>query len=77
MKRPAARRDKRFAGREWRDSGYHDYLRQVYLLNSRFLNDLVETAEVGPGHVATQGGKGDRQARVRFRAWGTPQVTGK
>ena len=39
-------RDKRFAGREWRDSRYHDYLRQVYLLNSRFLNDLVETAEL-------------------------------
>jgi polyhydroxyalkanoate synthase len=39
-------RDKRFAGHEWRDSGYHDYLRQVYLLNSRFLNDLVETAEL-------------------------------
>ena len=42
----ASRRDKRFAGREWRDSGYHDYLRQVYLLNSGFLNDLVETAEL-------------------------------
>ena len=39
-------RDKRFAGREWRDSRYHDYLRQVYLLNSRFLGDLVETAEL-------------------------------
>ncbi|MBK5104307.1 MAG: class I poly(R)-hydroxyalkanoic acid synthase, partial [Burkholderiales bacterium] len=39
-------RDKRFAGREWKDSGYHDYLRQVYQLNSRFLNDLVETAEL-------------------------------
>ena len=38
--------DKRFSGREWRDSHYHDYLRQVYLLNSRFLNDLVETAEL-------------------------------
>ena len=38
--------DKRFAGREWRDSGYHDYLRQVYLLNSRFLNDLVEAAQL-------------------------------
>ena len=37
-------RDKRFAGREWRDSGYHDYLRQAYLLNSRFLSELVETA---------------------------------
>ncbi|MBE0614547.1 MAG: class I poly(R)-hydroxyalkanoic acid synthase [Burkholderiales bacterium] len=41
-----ASRDKRFAGREWRDSGYHDYLRQVYQLNSRFLSDLVETAEL-------------------------------
>ena len=38
--------DKRFAGREWRDSPYYDYLRQVYLLNSRFLNDVVETAEL-------------------------------
>jgi polyhydroxyalkanoate synthase len=38
--------DKRFAGREWRDSPYYDYLRQAYLLNSRFLNDLVETAEL-------------------------------
>ena len=41
-------RDKRFAGREWRDSPYHDYLRQAYLLNSRFLDDLVETAELEP-----------------------------
>ena len=38
--------DKRFAGHEWRDSRYHDYLRQVYLLNSRFLNDVVETAQL-------------------------------
>ncbi len=38
--------DKRFAGRQWRDSRYHDYLRQAYLLNSRFLSDLVESAEL-------------------------------
>jgi polyhydroxyalkanoate synthase len=38
--------DKRFAGREWRESPYYDYLRQAYLLNARFLQDLVETAEV-------------------------------
>ena len=38
--------DKRFAGREWRDSAYYDYLRQVYLLNSRFLSNLVETADL-------------------------------
>jgi len=41
-----ASRDKRFAGRQWRDSRYHDYLQQVYLLNSRFLNDLVESAQL-------------------------------
>jgi polyhydroxyalkanoate synthase len=41
-------RDKRFAGHAWRDSVYHDYLRQAYLLNSRFLDDLVETAELEP-----------------------------
>jgi polyhydroxyalkanoate synthase len=39
--------DKRFSGRKWRDSPYYNYLRQVYLLNSRFLKDLVETAELG------------------------------
>ena len=38
--------DKRFAAREWRNSPYFDYLRQTYLLNSRFLNDLVETTEL-------------------------------
>jgi poly[(R)-3-hydroxyalkanoate] polymerase subunit PhaC len=47
--------DRRFAGREWRDSPYYDYLRQVYLLNSRFLNDVVETAEL------------DAQAKRRLR----------
>jgi polyhydroxyalkanoate synthase len=38
--------DKRFAGREWRANPYYDYLRQAYLLNSRFLNDVVESAEL-------------------------------
>ena len=38
--------DKRFAGREWRDNPYHDYLRQAYQLNSRFLGDLVESVEL-------------------------------
>ena len=41
-------RDKRFAGRAWGESRYHDYLRQAYLLNSRFLSDLVEAAELEP-----------------------------
>jgi polyhydroxyalkanoate synthase len=38
--------DKRFAARAWRDSPYHDYLRQAYLLNSRFLGDLVEATDL-------------------------------
>ena len=41
-----ANADKRFSGREWRDSPYYDYLRQAYLLNSRFLKDVVEAAEL-------------------------------
>ena len=40
--------DKRFSGRAWRDSPYHDYLRQAYQLNARFLTDLVETAGLEP-----------------------------
>jgi len=46
---PAAatdRGDKRFAGREWRDSPYHDYLRRAYQLNSRFLDEVLETANL-------------------------------
>ncbi len=46
MTSAAADGDKRFAGRAWRDSFFHDYLRQSYQLNSRFLSDLVETAEL-------------------------------
>jgi polyhydroxyalkanoate synthase len=38
--------DKRFAARGWRESAYHDYLRQAYLLNSRFLEDLVDAADL-------------------------------
>ena len=38
--------DRRFAGREWRENRYYDYLRQSYLLAARFLSDLVEGAEL-------------------------------
>ena len=38
--------DKRFAGREWRDNPYYDYVRQAYLLNSRFFDELVESASL-------------------------------
>ena len=40
--------DKRFSGREWRASPIYDYMRQAYLLNSRFLTELVETADLEP-----------------------------
>jgi polyhydroxyalkanoate synthase len=40
------REDRRFAGAEWRDSAYHDYLKQHYLLGARFVRGLVEAAEL-------------------------------
>ncbi|HSD44880.1 MAG TPA: class I poly(R)-hydroxyalkanoic acid synthase [Burkholderiales bacterium] len=42
------REDRRFAGAEWRESLYHDYLKQHYLLGARLVNGLVEAAELGP-----------------------------
>ena len=40
--------DRRFAAPEWRDDAYFDFIKQSYLLNARFLNDLVEAAEIDP-----------------------------
>jgi len=40
------RADRRFAAADWRDNPYFDYLKQAYLLNARFVTDLVEAAEV-------------------------------
>ena len=40
------RADRRFAAAEWRDNPFFDYLKQAYLLNARFVTDLVEAAEV-------------------------------
>ncbi|MDD2884132.1 MAG: class I poly(R)-hydroxyalkanoic acid synthase [Dechloromonas sp.] len=34
--------DRRFAAPEWRDSPIYDYLHQAYLLNVRYLKDMVE-----------------------------------
>jgi len=36
--------DRRFAHREWSENPYYDYLKQSYLLASRYLEDLVEQA---------------------------------
>jgi polyhydroxyalkanoate synthase len=42
------REDRRFAGAEWRDSVYHDYLKQHYLLTARYIGGIVEAAELDP-----------------------------
>src|SRR6185503_7728206 len=38
--------DRRFSSKEWRDNAYYDYLRQSYLLVSRYLEQLVEAAQL-------------------------------
>jgi len=50
--------DRRFSAREWRDNPYYDYLRQSYLLASRYLQDLVESAPL----------EGEAKERARFAA---------
>jgi polyhydroxyalkanoate synthase len=40
--------DRRFSSAAWRDNGYYDYLRQSYLLATRYIEDLVEAAELEP-----------------------------
>jgi len=40
--------DRRFAAVEWRDDAYFDFIKQSYLLNARFLTELVEAAEIAP-----------------------------
>src|SRR5712664_1866498 len=47
--------DRRFSAKEWRDNAYYDYLKQSYLLASRYLEELVEGAEL------------DAQAKERTR----------
>jgi polyhydroxyalkanoate synthase len=38
--------DRRFSSKEWRDNAYYDYLRQSYLLVARYLEQLVEAAQL-------------------------------
>jgi polyhydroxyalkanoate synthase len=38
--------DRRFASREWQDNPYYSYLKQSYLLASRFLGELAEGVEL-------------------------------
>jgi polyhydroxyalkanoate synthase len=40
--------DRRFSSAEWQRIPWFDYLRQSYLINSRFLSDWIETLETEP-----------------------------
>jgi polyhydroxyalkanoate synthase len=40
--------DRRFAAKEWQDNPYYDYLKQSYLLAARYLEQLVEAAQLEP-----------------------------
>ena len=50
--------DRRFAAKEWRDNPYYDYLKQSYLLAARYLQQLVDAAQLEPR----------AKERVRFAA---------
>jgi polyhydroxyalkanoate synthase len=53
--------DRRFAAKEWRDSPYYDYLKQSYLLASRYLEELVDAADLEP--------QAKERARFAARQW--------
>ena len=54
---PEVLKDKRFSSQAWSSSPVYDYMRQAYLLNSRFLSRLAET-------LPTENAKD--AARIRF-----------
>jgi poly[(R)-3-hydroxyalkanoate] polymerase subunit PhaC len=41
-----AKGDRRFAGEEWKKSPYHEFLKQSYLVNARYVGDLIERASL-------------------------------
>ncbi|HYS51817.1 MAG TPA: hypothetical protein VEM33_08045, partial [Burkholderiales bacterium] len=45
---PSDRADRRFSSAEWQRVPWFDYLRQSYLINSRFLSDWIEALEADP-----------------------------
>jgi poly[(R)-3-hydroxyalkanoate] polymerase subunit PhaC len=53
--------DRRFAAREWRENPFYDYLRRSYLLASRYVEDLVESAALEP--------QAKERARFAARQW--------
>jgi polyhydroxyalkanoate synthase subunit PhaC len=42
----AKKSDRRFAGDEWKQSPYHNFLKEMYLINTRHVNDLIDRATV-------------------------------
>ncbi len=40
--------DRRFAARDWQDNPYYSYLKQSYLLATKFLSDLAASVELDP-----------------------------
>jgi polyhydroxyalkanoate synthase len=53
--------DRRFAAKEWNDNPYYDYLKQSYLLAARYLEQLVDAAELEP--------QAKERARFAARQW--------
>jgi polyhydroxyalkanoate synthase subunit PhaC len=41
-----AKGDRRFASEDWKKSPLHDFLKQSYLINIRYVNDLIERSSV-------------------------------
>jgi len=42
----ADKSDRRFAGDQWNQSPYHNFLKDMYLVNTRYVNNLIERAMV-------------------------------
>jgi polyhydroxyalkanoate synthase subunit PhaC len=42
----ADKSDRRFAGDQWKQSPYHNFLKDMYLVNTRYVNNLIERAIV-------------------------------
>src|SRR4051812_5824736 len=53
--------DRRFSSKAWRENPYYDYLRQSYLLASRYVEELVEQATLEP--------EAKERARFAARQW--------
>jgi poly[(R)-3-hydroxyalkanoate] polymerase subunit PhaC len=53
--------DRRFSAKEWRENPYYDYLKQSYLLAARYVEDLVEAAQLEP--------QAKSRARFAARQW--------